>query len=67
MMPQDEFGYEPIDPNEKVFLSPVFLVDPRFTNEKKEEERVVFEGHDLGGYKEPLVGSTWPIIKTQVQ
>ena len=29
----NNFGYEPIDPNEKVFLSPVFLVDPMFTNE----------------------------------
>ena len=64
---QGSYDVEPIDPSGKVFPSPVFLVDPKFTKDMKEEEKVIFEGHDLGGYKEPRVGSTWPIIKTQVQ
>ena len=30
--------HEPIDPMNKVFKSPVFLVDPKFTMEMKEDE-----------------------------
>ena len=58
---------EPIDPKDKKFLSPVFLVDPAFTKKMMDTEQVVFSGHDFGGYKEPKKDQQWPIIRPHVQ
>lgn len=58
--------HEPIDPKKKKFKSPVFLVDPKFTMEMKEEDRVDFHGHDFAGFKQPKVEPVWPIVKKPV-
>ena len=58
---------EPIDPKNKKFKSPVFLVDPKFTKEMKDDDKMLFEDNDHGGFKQPVVQSTWPIIRTEVQ
>lgn len=42
--------WEPIDPTGKVFLNPIFLVDPKFTEDLKEKEKMLFEDNDYGGY-----------------
>ena len=59
--------HEPIDPKNKVFKSPVFLVDPKFTMDMKEEDRVDFHGHDFGGHKQPHVDPKWPIVQKEVK
>jgi hypothetical protein len=41
---------EPVDPSNKKFQSPVFLVDPMFTKEKKDEEIQVFRDNDHAGW-----------------
>jgi hypothetical protein len=61
------YDHEPIDPKNKVFKSPVFLVDPMFTMEMKEEDKVAFEGHDFGGFKQPAVDPVWPLVKKPVK
>ena len=60
------YDYEPIDYSNKKFLSPVFLVDPMFTD-KMEDKKEVFEDNDFGGYKKPVSPSRWPIIGGAVQ
>ena len=57
---------EPIDPNNKVFQSPVFLVDPNFTKNLKNEDKVLFTDNDLGGHKEPIVQSKFPIVHEDI-
>ena len=44
---------EPVYPegSAKVFLSPVFLVDPIFTEFKKDEDIIVFRDNDFGGWE----------------
>lgn len=58
--------FEPIDPNNKKFKSPVFLVDPMFTEDMKDEEMVVFRDNDWAGWKQPLVHSRFPFIRKEV-
>ena len=59
--------FEPIDPNNKKFKSPVFIVDPMFTEEMKDEEIVVFRDNDWAGWKQPLVHSRFPFLRKEVQ
>ena len=59
--------FEPIDPKNKKFKSPVFLVDPMFTEDMKDEEMVVFRDNDWAGWKQPLVHSRFPFIRKEVQ
>ena len=44
---------EPVYPegSKKAFLSPVFLVDPIFTEFKKDEDIIVFRDNDFGGWE----------------
>ena len=59
---------EPIDPENKTFKSPVFLVNPRFRDMMMpEEEDQLFHGHYYAGYRQPRKSSTWPIINLKVQ
>ena len=62
-----EVMWMPVEPDYKPMKSPVFLVDPRFTKKMAPKEKVLFEGNDYGGHHQPLVGSVWPIIGSQVQ
>ena len=50
MNPSDE---EPIYPegSKKAFLSPVFLVDPMYTEFKKDEDIQVFRDNDFAGWE----------------
>ena len=59
--PLDKKSMEPVDPKNKKFLAPVFLVDPMFTEGKPDEEIEVFRGNDWAGYQQPRVESKWPI------
>lgn len=54
--------FEPIDPSNKKFKSPVFLVDPKFTKDLKPEEKVLFTDNDHGGWRQPVSQSVWPLI-----
>jgi len=58
---------EPVEDDKKIFKPPVFLVDPQFTEDKKEDERLSFESNDHGGWAEPRVHSRWPIVVPEVQ
>jgi hypothetical protein len=64
MNPKD---LEPIDPTNKKFTSPVFLVDPMFTKDKKDEEIIVFRDNDWAGWEQPLKPSKWPIVRKEIQ
>ena len=45
---------EPIDPDNKIFKSPVFIVNPKFSNPHcKPEDDQLFHNHYYGGYKQP--------------
>ena len=57
----------PVEAKPKAFLSPVFLVDPMFTKDKKDEEIVVFRDNDFAGWKQPISQSKFPIIRKEVQ
>ena len=59
---------EPIYPEgvERTFQSPVFLVDPMFTEDKKDEEIEVFRGNDHAGWKQPAKPSKFPIVRKEV-
>ena len=57
----------PVEAKPKAFLSPVFLVDPMFTADKKDEEIVVFRDNDFAGWKQPISQSKFPIIRKEVQ
>ena len=57
---------EPVEVVKKIFKAPVFLVDPQFTEDLKEEEKVSFESNDHGGWAEPKVHSQWPIVAPEV-
>jgi len=59
--------YEPIDHSGKVFKSPVFLVDPKFTKDLPKEEKTLFTDNDHGGWKQPVSQSAWPLISDEVQ
>lgn len=59
--------YEPIDYTKKKFKSPVFLVDPKFTDELKDEEKTCFLDNDFGGWRVPVNPSKWPYVKFEVQ
>lgn len=59
--------YEPIDHSKKVFKSPVFLVDPKFTEELEEEEQTCFRDNDFGGWRVPVNPSRWPYVRFEVQ
>ena len=58
---------EPIDPNNKVFQSPVFLVAPQFTENMKEEEKTFFTDSYHGGYNKPIQHSQFPIVSKEIQ
>ena len=58
---------EPIDPKRKAFLSPVFLVDPMFTKDQRDEDIQVFRDNDFAGWNQPVKQSKWPIIHKEVQ
>ena len=62
-----EGDVEPIYSHEKKFQSPVFLVDPMFTDEKKDDEIEVFRDNDLAGFRMPLVHSKFPFLRREVQ
>ena len=62
-----EGDVEPIYSEEKKFQSPVFLVDPMFTDEKKDDEIEVFRDNDLAGFRMPLVHSKFPFLRREVQ
>ena len=59
--------YEPIDPSNKKFKSPVFLVDPKFTKDLPKEEKTLFTDNDHGGWRQPVSASKWPLICDEVQ
>ena len=63
---EGSFDMEPIDYTNKVFQSPVFLVDPMFTEGKKGDENQLFIDNDFGGWKRPVNPSRWPIIGSEV-
>ena len=45
---------EPIDPDDKIFKSPVFIVNPKFSSPHcKPEDDQLFHNHYYGGYKQP--------------
>ena len=59
---------EPIDPQNKKFKSPVFLVNPKFRDiMMPEEEDQLFHGHYYAGHNQPKKSSTWPIINAKVR
>lgn len=58
--------FEPIEENYMKYPAPIFLVDPKFTEKMKEEEKVLFEDHDFGGFQEPVVSSKFPIVSKDV-
>lgn len=58
---------EPIEENYVKRPNPIFLVDPKFTKNMKEEEKVFFEDNDFGGFMTPEVPSKWPIVSNEVQ
>merc|ERR1719491_123692 len=59
---------EPIDPNNKVFLSPVFISEPEFTDALKDQREVaVFRGNDHAGWRQPKVHSRFPIVTMPVR
>jgi len=58
---------EPIDVNNTEFKSPVFLVDPMFTEDTKDEDVEVFRDNDWAGWKQPKVHSRWPIVQQDVR
>lgn len=66
MNPSDE---EPVYPvgSKKAFLSPVFLVDPMYTEFKKDEDIQVFRDNDFGGWEQPRIQSRFPLIRKEVQ
>ena len=64
MNPKDQV---PIEPKDRKFEAPVFLVDPMFTEDKKDEEIVVFRDNDWAGWKQPRVLSHFPIVRKEVQ
>ena len=45
---------EPVEVEPKAFLSPVFLVDPMFTKDQKDDEIAVFRDNDFGGWEQPV-------------
>ncbi len=59
--------YEPIDPTNKKFKAPVFLVDPKFTKTLKKEEKTTFEDNDFGGWEMPVNPTKWPYVNEHVQ
>jgi hypothetical protein len=59
--------YEPIDPTNKKFKSPVFLVDPKFTKKLDKKEKVAFEDNDFGGHEVPVNPTRWPYVDDIVQ
>jgi len=59
--------YVPVDHAQKKFLSPVFIVDPEFNGDTPEEYGHLFIDNDHGGWKKPLIQSTFPIISKQAQ
>ena len=65
----NESDKEPVYPDgkEKLFLSPVFLVDPMFTKKQKDEDIQVFRDNDFAGFKQPRVQSKFPIVRKEVQ
>ena len=59
--------YEPQDKSGKVFKSPVFLVDPKFTKKQKAEEKVDFTDNDFGGHDVPVNPTRWPYVNQRIQ
>lgn len=57
---------EPVDPSNKVFKSPVFLVDPKFTENMDAEEMTFFTSNDHGGHNKPIVQSQYPIVHKEI-
>ena len=49
-IPGHQHVYIPIEPATRVYKSPVFLVDPKFTNDMKEEDKVCYEDNDHAGH-----------------
>lgn len=58
---------EPVEVEPKAFLSPVFLVDPMFTKDQKDDEIAVFRDNDFGGWEQPVNQSKYPIIRKEIQ
>ena len=63
----DPSANEPIDPTNKLLLSPVFLVDPMYTKKQKDEEIQVFRDNDFAGFKQPRKQSKFPLIRKEIQ
>ena len=63
----DPTAKEPIDPTNKLLLSPVFLVDPMYTKKQKDEEIQVFRDNDFAGFLQPLKQSKFPLIRKEIQ
>ena len=59
--------YEPIDPTNKKFKAPVFLVDPKFTKTLKKEEKTTFEDNDFGDWEMPVNPTKWPYANEHIQ
>ena len=59
--------WEPIDPKQKKFSAPIFLVDPKFTDTMADDHKSFFSGHYHGGHGQPIIAHQWPIVTKQVQ
>ena len=58
---------EPYDPDNKIFKSPVFIVNPKFSNKHcKPEDDQLFHSHYYAGYKQPKKSSKFPIVHPKV-
>ena len=60
--------WEPIDYTNRKKLSPIFLVDPKFTMGKTGDENQLFIDHYHAGWDQGSIHTgKWPIIQTEVQ
>lgn len=59
--------WEPIDPQNKRFVSPVFIVDPEFNGEQFDWNKGLFRDNDHGGWRQPVAQSHFPFVQSEVR
>ena len=58
---------EPFDHDRKIYRSPVYIVNPKFSSKHcKPEDDQLFHNHYFAGYKQPKKISQFPIVAPEV-
>jgi len=60
------YAYEPIEHPDRVYESPVFLVDPKFTEKTPDDQMQCFMSNDYSGWNQPVSVSRFPILSKEV-